>query len=303
MSEKQKEISIYLQNARKIQEWIKKENRELSKNSTDPTEKKLAKALDNIRNKLVKPYNILEDEVKQEEYKKEHPEIDEIIKILDWIKETVGQPYLTNAREIKKWIEEHDLVRRPNIDSKDPEEKKLGMALRNINRKLIKPYLSKKTEGEKNEYRKNHPEIEEVIEIINWINKNVIPTKLKNARDIQLWMEEIGARSIPNVRSSNKEEKKLGIAFKHIQQDLLKPYLNSETEEKKEEFREEHPELDEIMQIFMKIYQNYGTENQKLLLRLMKQDCEIRVKLKEAKELEVKLSEISCERTGEIEHK
>ena len=57
-------------------------------------------------------------------------------------------------------------------DDPDAEEKRLGRALTEIRRNLIKPYIQLKTGEEKLEFLEKHPEIEEVIEIISWIDTN-----------------------------------------------------------------------------------------------------------------------------------
>ena len=57
------------------------------------------------------------------------------------------------------------------------EEKKLGQFLANIRQGLIKPYNKLETEAEKEEYRKEHPELDDVMEIIEWIDENNVKVK------------------------------------------------------------------------------------------------------------------------------
>ena len=92
-------------------------------------------------------------------------EVLQIVKLIDENKDKISQ-YLVNAREIKKWMEERKTTKPPSKRSKDVEEKTLGNALGSIRQKLIKPYLRLKTEEEKEQYRKDHPELKEVQEIV-----------------------------------------------------------------------------------------------------------------------------------------
>lgn len=65
-----------------------------------------------------------------------------------------------------------------------------------IRRNIIKPYLELKTEEEQEEYKNNHPEFEDVVAIIEWIDNNNVPIYLENARKIKLWMTT-NKRTIP----------------------------------------------------------------------------------------------------------
>ena len=58
------------------------------------------------------------------------------------------------------------------MESKDVEEKRLGIALGSIRQLLIKPYLELTTEEDKEKYRKAHPELEEVLQIVTEIDLN-----------------------------------------------------------------------------------------------------------------------------------
>ena len=59
----------------------------------------------------------------------------------------------------------------------DEEEQRLGSALKNIRSHLTKPYIELETEEEKEEYRKEHPELDDVMEIIEWIDENNVKVK------------------------------------------------------------------------------------------------------------------------------
>ena len=62
---------------------------------------------------------------------------------------------------------------------------------------------------ERVEYRKKHPEIEEVKRIIEEIDRNNIPAHLKNARKIKEWMEKNNTTMPPSTRKKcNRRRKK-----------------------------------------------------------------------------------------------
>ena len=71
-----------------------------------------------------------------------------------------------------------------------------------------------------------------------------------------------------------------------IRHGLIKPYMQLKTEEEKEEFRKQHPEIDEVLEIISDIDTQCGTKKQKELAILIRQDLEKRRTLQEAKELE-----------------
>jgi len=210
-------------------------------------------------------------------------------------------PYLKNAREIKKWMEESQTTKPPSPSAKNEVEKRLGTALGSIRQCLIKPYNSLKTEEEKEKYREENPELDEVMEIVNEIDKNNISILLINAIKIKKWMGERGTTKPPIRKSTDKEEQKLAVALLHIRQSLIKPYMNLKTEEEKEKFREEHSELDEVMQIIMEIELNGKTKKQQELAKLMARDLELRGKLQESLELKKKYEQLLKEKQGEKE--
>ena len=186
-------------------------------------------------------------------------------------------------------MEERGTTKPPAKGSKDVEEKTLGNALGNIRQQLIKPYLGLKTEEAKEKYREEHPELEEVQEIVNWIdeNRNKIPTFLVNAVKIKKWMEERGTTKPPAKGSKDVEENTLGNALGTIRKKLVNPYLGLKTEEEKAKYREEHPELEEVLQIVTEIDLNSGDKKKQELAKLIRQDEEARKKVEEARKLEV----------------
>jgi len=89
--------------------------------------------------------------------------------------------HLRNARAIKNWMEKNNTTKIPSSRSKDEKEKTLGIALNSIKQGLIKPYTKLETEEEIEEYKKEHPELEEVMEIVQWIENR---KRTKTAQDL-----------------------------------------------------------------------------------------------------------------------
>ena len=278
----------YLINARKIKAWM--EERETTKppsrSAKELGEKKLGTALKSIRQELIKPYIELKTEEEKEKYRTNHPELEEVLEIIKWIDENNLSPYLVNARDIKKWMERKKTTKPPSKNVKEPEEKRLGNALFSIRQKLLKPYIGLKTEEEREKFRANHPELEEVQEIVKWIDENNLSPYLVNARDIKKWMEEKGTTKPPSRSAKDLKEIKLGRALFTIRQLLIKPYLELKTEEEKAKYKEKHPELEEVLQIVTEIDLNSGNKNRQELALLIRQDEEARKKVEEARKLE-----------------
>ena len=145
--------------------------------------------------------------------------------------------YLINAREIKEWMEDRHTTKPPSSTSKDEKEKNLGIKLSTIRQKLIKPYKDLKTEEERKDYKKKHPQLEEVLEIVNWIDENNLSEYLINAREIKKWMQARNVTKPPSQKSRNEEEKILGYALSRIRQKLIKPYKDLKKEEERERYK------------------------------------------------------------------
>ena len=259
-----------------------------SRESKDIEEKRLGIALGSIRRLFIKPYLELTTEEDKEKYREKHPELEEvlqIVKLIDENKDKISQ-YLVNAREIKKWMEERKTTKPPSKRSKDVEEKTLGNALGSIRQKLIKPYLGLKTEEEKEKYREEHPELEKVLQIVKWIDERNLPVKLVQAREVKKWMEERGMTKPPAASAKDLEEKRLGTALSTIRKNLIKPYLELTTEEEKVKYREDYPELEEVLQIVTEIDLNSGNKKKQELTKLIRLDEEARKKVEEARKLE-----------------
>ena len=245
-------ISRYLENAKEIKKWMEEigTTKPPSKKSEDKEEKRLWKALYNIRYYIIKKYKEMEEEEKSK-YREEHPEIDEILAIVEKIDRENVPVNLGNARAIKKWMEERKTTKPPAERSKNKEEKKLAVALNAIKHNIIKPYKAM-TEEESAEYREKHPEIDEILGIVEKIDRENVPVNLENARAIGTWMEEKKIADLQSKSAKDKKEKRLRKELIYIRGKIIKPYQVM-TEEERAAYREKHPEIDEILGIVEKI--------------------------------------------------
>ncbi len=125
------------------------------------------------------------------------------------------------------------------------------------------------------------------MQIVSWIDENNVPPYLINAKLIRKWFEEQESPKLPR-RSRNIEgiEKDLGNKLSYIRQDLIKPYMILQTEQEREEFRSKHPEIDEVLEIISELDMQCGTQKQKELAVLIRQDLEKRKALQKARKLE-----------------
>lgn len=253
----------HLVNARYIKKWM--EDRESIKppaiSSNDYNEKRLGIALSNIRQKLIKPYSQLESEEDKAQFIAEHPELQEILQIVNWIDENNISPYLANARQIKAWMEENNTTKPPRSQNGDATEKRLGQALSTIRQKFIKPYLQLETEDEKIKFENEHPELRETLQIVNWIDEKNISPNLSNAIQIQEWMKDHTTTKPPSAASRDEVERRLGLALTEIRRNIINPYKKLQTEEEKNEFETKHPELQEVMRIIDEIDKNNISPN------------------------------------------
>ena len=78
----------------------------------------------------------------------------------------------------------------------------------------------------------------EIMEIVEEIDRNNIPTHLKNARKIKEWMEKNETTRPPRKGGKDipKEEGRLREALNGIRQILIKPYEKLKNEEEREEY-------------------------------------------------------------------
>ena len=278
--------STYLKNAEAILEWIKMQEKPKlpSPDSKNEEEKKLFNAWNSMRSHLINPYKKKTTEEEREQFREEHPEIDAVLEIIKEIKISTSTQYL-NAQRILEWIKRQEKPKLPSADSKNEEEKKLRNALNSIRTHLIKPYREKTTDEEREKFREKHPEVDDVRKIIKEIDIST-STHYLNAQAIQEWIKCQENQKKPYSKSKNEEEKKLGTTLQNIRSQLIKPYMEKPTDEEREQFREEHPETDAVLEIVSDIDIKYGTKKQKELAELIKRDLEKRRELDEARKLE-----------------
>ena len=139
------------------------------------------------------------------------------------------------------------------------------------------------------------------MQIVSWIDENNVPPYLINAKLIRKWVEEQESPKLPR-RSRNIEgiEKDLGNKLSYIRQDLIKPYMILQTEQEREEFRSKHPEIDEVLEIISELDMQCGTQKQKELAVLIRQDLEKRKALQEARKLEQDYEHQLSSKIGEM---
>lgn len=281
-------IPILLRNMIEIQEWMKENQttrppRNQNSNKTVPDiEAKLATNLSYIKQNLIKPYKKLKSEEDKEKYKKQHPELEEVMSRLECIERNnipikEKQTYYINMLKIKRWMEENNTTKPPRPQYKDKknnktvpeEEAQLGQNLSAIRQNLIKPYLKLKTEDEKKKFRMRYPEVEDVIIMVKEIDDNNLPIYLKNLIEIKEWMEERHTNCPPRAQNPKKtvpeEEAKLGIKLSNIRQDILKPYKEAKTKQEKEIIRKKYPYIDKAIKMLDEIGQNKVPINKKTL--------------------------------------
>ncbi len=289
----------YLINAQDIKGWIEQHGRKPSAASKDEQEKKLGIALSGIRRNLTKPYNELETEEEKQDFKIQHPEIDEVMKIIAEIDGNSVPPLLLNARRIKQWMEQKETTKSPTANSKDDEEARLGRALCNMKSSLIKPYMSLETKEQKKEFENQHPEIKEIMQIVSWIDENNISPYLLNARSIKEWVEMQKKPRLPR-RSKNIDEieNNLGKKLSNIRQCLIKPYMSLETEEEREKFIERNPDTEEVIEIITALDMQCGNAKQQELAILIRQDLEKRRMIRGARQLEASYESQLAKQTG-----
>lgn len=237
-----------LKKAREIQEWFRKNDNKPRLYSLDKEEKRLAYAMRYINRMLIKQYNELTTE-EREQYLKEKPETKEIIEIMDSLADKMMPKRLKNAIGIQEWFEKNGKTRLPTITSKDEIESKLGHKLNKIRQRIIKPYNELATEEDRQRYKETHPVEAEIIQIINGMEEKIIPTNLKAALEIQEWFKKNGETRWPSKETKNIEERKLGEKLHYIKDQVIKKYVALTTEEEKEEYRKKFPEIDEVLEI------------------------------------------------------
>ena len=121
-------IPVKLQQARKIKEWMEKNEttkppRNIGEDKTEE-EKKLGRALNQIKGILIKPYIELKTEEEREGYinklenRQQEPitreQFMEILDIVEEIDRNNIPAHLKNARKIKEWMEKNNTTMPPS---------------------------------------------------------------------------------------------------------------------------------------------------------------------------------------------
>ncbi len=123
---------------------------------------------------------------------------------------------------------------------------------------------------------------------------------LTNARKIKTWIEKSGGTKPPSSKSKDEEEKRLGMALGTIRQNLIKPYMNLETEEERGKFIERNTDTEEVIKIITELDMQCGNAKKRDLAILIRKDLEKRKSLQEAKKLEQDYEQQLLIKRGEI---
>lgn len=197
---KQNAVSQYVQNAEDIYNWIKKnEYKKVPRETGDEEEEKLATQFQTIIRDLIRPYKNycrIQNEEKFFEKinnnsnisKEQFEQILHIVNVFYEISDYSKAYYFFRIKDIKKWMEDNKTTNPPQCksDKASDEEKKLGIAWKNINIKLIEPFRKLETEEDKKIFFKriknlHHITMEQfnqIMEIVDEINKNSINNSL-----------------------------------------------------------------------------------------------------------------------------
>ena len=123
-------------------------------------ESRLAKKLATIRNQLIKPYRNLETEEERIAYKKKHPEIDEVIEIINYIDE-----------------------RNPKAKRKENKNEDFNEAISTIENYILRPYMELQTEEERIKYLKKHPDLKYIVDLYEEITNTRNEKRLQEAKN------------------------------------------------------------------------------------------------------------------------
>lgn len=251
ISEKsEKKPRNYLEEAKNIQLWIDDSGKFKlpNKDSKNLDERKAARNLTAIKKILISPYLELTSDEARKDYEESYPDIKEIIKMVENMERNNICAILEDSKRIKSWMEKNEKTRIPNQFSRDKEESEFGSMFR-WTKRFLSNYFANKTEEEKNMYKEKYPEIKEIIQIISWIEQNNSYAYLKNAREIQEWINNSEEKKLPRKNSENEKERKFAKLLSYIRRYLINPYLDLETEEEKHEYEIVHFEIKEIMEM------------------------------------------------------
>ena len=228
--------------------------------SKDEYEKLLATSLSNLRQKMKEYENIDIEEIKNEEDR-------QTIKILRRIDRKYGLgDALKNALEIEEWCKVNSGKKKiwerrlPGKNSKDEYERKLGIKVNTI-RKKIKNYERIDIWKIENE------EDRQIVQIMRRLDKeyaygrNQLHESLGTALEIEEWLQKkygdkkICDRKLPSSIAKDKYEKKLGTKLKGIKANILKKYESINIEQI------ENEEDRQIVEIIRRLDKEYNYRN------------------------------------------
>ena len=279
-------IKRCLQIFNEIKSWIDTNNftGKLSPVSGNKDVRTLASKFENAKMAFKKIFENWDLE-QVEKNRKEYPEIDRSLEIINEIENNKVYRYEENAKKIKMWCEREENNRIPKLTSKDEEERGLAEQLYTIRETVIRPYYRIETKEGREKYRKKRPYFDEVLEIIEGLDEIDIHPYILNARNISKWSNE--NERMPRRNSSNEEEDKLAIQLKSIRYYVVKPYIELD-EQEKEEYRRENDDMCEAIDIITSLDVKYGSKKKKELAALIQKDLEKERILREARILKTK---------------
>ena len=192
---------------------------------------------------------------------------------------------LQHAKDVLEWIRENKRDNPPTESSKNEEEAEFGRKLHSAKR-FVNKYRRLKSEKEKEEFRKKYPEIDETLEIVETIEKECKrkSTQLTNIGEITEWVDEHEWKTLPSQKGDSIVERRLGYKLSDTRI-YVENYLRK-SEEEREKYRKENPEIDEVMEKLAYLFNKCGNPDRVKLAHLIMEDLQKRAQVAEAKKLE-----------------
>lgn len=287
--------------ASQIREWIESQPIPRKPVATKPEENLLARRFNTLKTYYVSKYRSLSTDEEKNMFIKQYPFITELIEIIDDIDTmcTKKSVALQNAEDIKAWMIDNKTTKRPSTVSKDTREAFLGEAYSSIN-KRIRSYNAITDENEKREYETSHPEIFEIIKIMEWIDEHTVSEALVNARAIRDWMESPEHGRFPKKQIKKDGTKKDGFEdsidmqiehglakqLNNLRSGTLKSFLCIDNPEDREKYIEKHSDILEVLAIINDLNLRFGSPKQRALAEIIHQDRDLHEKLEAALALE-----------------
>jgi hypothetical protein len=191
---------------------------------------------------VLRDYVEFEDEI--DEYILTNQSLKIVLKVEKWCKENFGDKPLWERRL-------------PYTKSEDEEEKRLGIALNTL-RKKLKQYNGKQLEKVENEDDRKILEIVENLDEEYAFGINQVHNNLGKILKIEKWCKEnfkdkpLWERRLPNKRGENEEEKRIGNVLANLKNKKLKQYNGKQIEEV------ENEDDRKILEIVRKLEEEYA---------------------------------------------